>query len=102
MFKRIATASLIFGMAAAAPPAAAQVSCAQREKIVLKLEKTYGESRTGSGLNGNSSMIEIWASAKTGTWTILMTRPDGISCVMATGQAWEDVPLAAASADAPA
>jgi hypothetical protein len=102
MFKRIATATLVFGTVAMAPPAEAQVSCGQRDKIVSKLELTYGESRTGAGLNGSTSIVEIWASAKTGTWTILMSRPDGISCVMASGESWETIPLTAVVTGAPA
>lgn len=102
MFKRIATALLVFGMAAIGPPAEAQTSCGQRDKIIAKLQLTYGESRAGAGLNGTSSIIEVWASAETGTWTILMSRPDGISCVMASGENWEHLPLTAAITGAPA
>lgn len=36
--------------------------------------------------------IEVYASPD-GTWTIVTTRPDGMSCLMAAGQAWETLPL---------
>jgi hypothetical protein len=44
------------------------------------------------GLANNGTMLEIATSGE-GSWTILVTRPDGVSCVVATGEAWERVPL---------
>ena len=39
MFKRIVAAAIIFGMAAAAPPANAQFKCAHRTKVIDQLQK---------------------------------------------------------------
>jgi hypothetical protein len=39
-------------------------------------------------------MIELYTSEK-GTWTMLMTRPGGVSCIMAVGQSWENLPVPA-------
>lgn len=91
MFKRIVTAALVFGMTATAPPAQAQVPCASRDKLVDQLEKKHGEAVAGIGLAGPNALYEIWTSPKTGSWTILLTRPDKISCVIATGQDWYGV-----------
>jgi len=30
-------------------------------------------------------------SSEAGAWTILVTRPDGLSCVAAAGRAWENI-----------
>jgi hypothetical protein len=35
-----------------------------------------------------NGLIEVWTTSTGNTWTILMTRADGISCVMATGTNW--------------
>jgi hypothetical protein len=35
-------------------------------------------------------VIEIFTSAS-GSWTIVVTRPDGQTCLVASGQAWEDI-----------
>ena len=43
------------------------------------------------GLASNGSMIEIFASPN-GSWTIVMTQPDGVTCLMAAGESWEDLP----------
>ena len=69
-------------------PLLAQVNCAERDAVVDRLETGYGETFAGGGLQSSSQIIEVWASEDQGTWTILMTRPDGMSCIMASGTDW--------------
>ncbi|MFQ5565021.1 MAG: hypothetical protein ACE5EU_01515 [Paracoccaceae bacterium] len=92
MYKQVLTTSvLIFGMAAIGPPDAwAQMACGSRDAVVAKLGEKYGEVRRGGGLVGSTAIFEIWASEATGTWTILKTTPDGLTCVMAVGEGWQD------------
>ena len=47
------------------------------------------------GLSSNGTLVEVLAS-KSGSWTMIYTKPDGASCVIATGQSWEDVTAKAA------
>lgn len=68
----------------------AQTNCAARDMVVSKLESGYGESFAGGGLQNSNSIFEVWFSPEEGTWTILMTRPDGMSCVMASGTNWRE------------
>ena len=70
--------------------ASAQQNCAPREQVVEMLTEQYGESVQSMGIN-NGVVIEMWANVETGTWTILMTRPDGISCAPADGNGFERV-----------
>ena len=78
-------------MAAAGPPVAqAQMVCGTRDSVVANLGDKYGEVRRGAGLTGTTAIFEIWASEATGTWTILKTTPNGITCVMAVGEGWQD------------
>ncbi len=76
--------------AAAALPAQAQTvnNCADRAKITERLTSGYGEKFAGGGLRNADSIFEVWMSDDSGTWTILMTRPDGTACVMAAGTDW--------------
>ena len=92
MYKCILTTSaLVLGMAAAAPPVAqAQVVCGARDSVVRNLGEKYGEVRRGGGLTGSTAIYEIWASEATGSWTILKTTPNGLACVMAVGEGWQD------------
>ena len=47
-------------------------------------------------------MVEIYASDASGSWTILVTRPDGAACIVASGQHFEltDDPVASADPEA--
>lgn len=64
-------------------------NCAARERVVERLASTYGESRQSIGLAPNNSVVEVFASLETGTWTITVTNPSGLTCLVASGQAFE-------------
>ncbi len=87
MFKRLFALALTFGMAATAPPAFAQ-SCAEREHVIAKLKKSYSEELAFGGLQktrGAHSVMEVWTSRETGSYTVLVTQANGISCIVAVG-----------------
>ena len=67
----------------------AQTSCGPRVEMTERLMGTYGEAFSGGGLQDGQAVFEVWTSEKDGTWTILMTRADGTSCVMAAGTDWQ-------------
>jgi len=87
MYKRILTAALLFGMACTGPPVWA-LTCAPREALVARLTSEYAETLTARGLQNGAALIEVWSSEERGSFTILLTRPDGISCVMSAGTHW--------------
>ncbi len=74
-----------------AGPTHAQQSnaCAPREQVVEKLARTYGETRQSIGLGSNNAVMELFASDSTGTWTITVTTTAGMTCLVASGQAFE-------------
>jgi hypothetical protein len=41
------------------------------------------------GLGANNAVVEVFASAETGTWTITVTSVQGLTCLVASGQAFE-------------
>jgi hypothetical protein len=106
MYKRLlCTSALILGMAAAALPAAGAeqgISCGARHEVVASLRAKYGETRRGRGLAGSTAVIELYASEKTGSWTILLTDSRGLSCIMAVGEGWERDTVAAPAEGDPA
>ncbi len=91
MFKRLVGAALLFGMAAAAPPAYA-AGCAMRDIMVERLQSKYSEAMTAGGLQNTTenmlTMLEVWSSEKTGTFTVIMTNAQGVSCIVAAGTDW--------------
>ncbi len=66
-----------------------RTACAERTTVVKRLAEKYGETLQSLGLHQNNAVVEVYASDETGSWTILMTRPDGVACLMASGQMWE-------------
>ncbi len=63
--------------------------CAPRAGVLAALSQKYGETRRGIGMAGDAQLMELFASAATGSWTITVTLPDGTTCLVATGQAFE-------------
>ncbi len=65
-------------------------NCADRTTVTTRLTDKFGEEFAGGGLRNAESIFEVWMSEDSGTWTIIMTRPDGKSCVMAAGTNWRE------------
>ena len=101
MFKRTIIAGAVFGMAAAAPPASAQTPCTDLATMIRTLQDRHGETHQATGLQGSVQLMEMWASEETGTWTILITKPDGKSCIVAAGKSWTPVDAPLAAMDSP-
>ena len=66
------------------------IMCVPRAFIVDSLKANYDEVLVSRGLSTNGTMIEVMAGPK-GSWTMLFTRPDGVSCMVLTGEAWQAV-----------
>lgn len=88
MFKIIILAAVATALAL---PATAQTVCGEREKFIDHLSSSYKEAPAAIGLASNGNVLEVLTSHG-GTWTIIVTRPNGMSCVVASGEAWEDLP----------
>lgn len=89
MFKRLFASALVFGAASLAPPAAYAIpGCAERSELVEKLSAQYREGLIGGGLQSAKELLEVWSSPETGSFTIIVTNANGISCVVAAGGNW--------------
>lgn len=65
--------------------------CGTRPQVIDILAQRYGETRRSIGLAANNTVMEVYASAETGTWTIAVTMPDGTTCLMASGLRFQAV-----------
>ncbi|MGI9422878.1 MAG: hypothetical protein ACR2PA_06770 [Hyphomicrobiaceae bacterium] len=65
----------------------AQFHCGPRKIITEQLKDKFQESSGGMGLS-KGVLFEIWSAPQTGTFTILTTTPQNISCIMAAGKDW--------------
>jgi len=66
-------------------------NCGDRTKVVERLASKYGEVRQSMGLAQNNGVLEVFASPDSGTWTIVITLPSGMTCLVAAGEAFEAV-----------
>ena len=87
--------TLIVGMLAAlaagsGPAVAGTVVCSRSHELADALHQTFGELPVSSGLQPNGELLQIFASPQTGSWTAVTTSPQGVSCVLVTGQRWID------------
>ncbi|GGH38685.1 hypothetical protein SAMN05444007_11124 [Cribrihabitans marinus] len=64
-------------------------NCAPREVVMKKLAEEFGETRRGIGLVQEGSVMEVFASDGSGSWTITVTLPSGVTCLVAAGEAYE-------------
>ena len=64
-------------------------NCAERAKVMAQLTDRFGETRQSIGMASNNTFIEVFASDSTGTWSITATMPNGVTCMIASGQSFE-------------
>jgi hypothetical protein len=71
--------------------AQAAVQCGPRDKIAEVLGQKFQENRQALGLAGQASVIELFVSLS-GSWTMTSTNTQGLTCIVATGEAWQAAP----------
>ena len=79
---------------AAAPATATPAGsppCASRPEILKQLSAKFKEAPVAAGLAKNGSVIEVLTSDDGETWTILISQPNGSSCLVAVGEGWEEL-----------
>jgi len=80
------------GLIYTSSPAKAQsVACGTRPDVVNKLDQTFSEKPVSMGLSSSGAVVEVFASP-VGTFSIVITLPDGVSCLVSTGEGWENIP----------
>ena len=87
MFKYLSVITALFATVVLATSANA-VPCGPRDALVEKLQSKYSETLSSGGLQGKNALqtiVEVWSSEKTGTFTVIVTTPKGMSCILAAG-----------------
>lgn len=84
----IKVAVATFGLIATIGPVTAGTPCGMRDKVIAKLQADYSEQLTAGGYQTSKSVMEVWTSTENGTFTVLLTNPNGVSCIVATGTGW--------------
>ena len=68
----------------------AQVACAERAEVLKNLEEKFDERPMAAGLTSEGGLVEVVKTADGSTWTILVTSPDGYTCIVAVGEGWRE------------
>lgn len=82
--KYLATLALI----ASCSPAYAQQNCASTDEVYTTLLQKYQEERVAVGINTNGNLVEFWGNEESGSWSVIITSPDGVSCLADSGVAF--------------
>lgn len=80
------------GFAAFAAQADLQASaCVKRPDLVRYLSKEFKEVPIARGLADSGAVFEVFSHRDGATWTIVVTMPSGATCLVATGNYWEEL-----------
>lgn len=74
--------------AAAADPQA--TTCGPHTDVVKALGDRFHETQSAMALTSAGTLLEVLTADGGATWTIIVSRPDGLSCVVAAGQDWQE------------
>lgn len=92
--------TVLVGMLSLTSPASAQPppqtaltpACHSHADLTEMLHQKYAERPSALGVQANGHLVEIFVSNDGASWTIVVTRPDGWSCIVAVGEHWESLP----------
>ena len=88
----VAVLGVLVAVAGITPTVAeAQMMCGERTKVIAGLAQGYSETPTSMGLTSNGAVVEV-LSSPSGSFTIIVTQPNGLTCLMASGEDWEELP----------
>jgi hypothetical protein len=62
--------------------------CDQRNRVIGHLAQKYKEAPVAIGVTASGGLVEVLTTGDGGTWTIILSNPNGISCLVAAGEGW--------------
>jgi len=66
------------------------IPCAATASVLRQLESEFSERLLGAGLSAGR-LLRIYVSPS-GSFSVILTSPDGVTCLLAAGRAWRTVP----------
>lgn len=92
MLRLAFTATLAITLASA--DAQAAPACGKRDDVLAQLSEKFREAPVGVGLASNGGLIELLTADTGTTWTLIVTMPNGPTCLVAAGRDWQQQQLA--------
>ena len=62
--------------------------CGQRQKVLGHLAQKYKEAPVAAGVTATGGLVEVLTTGDGNTWTIIVSQPNGLSCLVAAGEGW--------------
>ncbi len=82
-----------------AQPAPPQVqnalACDYHDVVLKQLAERFAERVVGRAISWFGALVEVLAAPDGVTWSIIVTRPDGWTCLVASGEHWQRLRLEA-------
>ena len=74
---------------------AASPACRSHTDLIEMLDQSFAEKPNALGLQSNGQLLQVFVADDGTSWTIVVTNPDGWSCIVAVGESWESLPVMA-------
>ncbi len=71
----------------------AQPVCMPHDEFRVELQRNFLEAPVAIAIANNGALIELYAKRDKSSWTLVMTRPGGTSCVLVAGEEWNELPI---------
>jgi hypothetical protein len=89
---------LLISAAALGAPGAAEEpqvdwSCDDSARLADQLSNRFGATKRAEGQRAPDTSLEVWIVQGSGDWTLLQRYDNGTSCIIATGEYWEMLPI---------
>ncbi len=72
----------------ASPAAGHDVTCNDRDSAIKHLKLKYGELLVAQALTSRGPLLELLRTEDGSTWTLIVSTPDGMSCIVIHGEDW--------------
>ncbi len=89
----IAAAMILGPMGTRAQTQAQAQPCDQRAKVLGHLAQKYKEAPIAVGVTSSGGIVEVLTTGDGQTWTIIVSDPNGTSCLIAAGVGWRTLPF---------
>ncbi len=83
------TLALSAAFAFVSSTAIAAPQCDQRDSVLQLLSKKYKEAPVAIGVTNTGGLVEVLSTGSGSTWSIIVTTPNGMSCLVAAGEGWQ-------------
>ncbi len=94
-----AAAALLGPLGALAQTQSETLLCDQRASVIGRLAEKYREAPVAIGVTSTGGMVEVLTTGDGGTWTIIVSKPNGTSCLIAVGEGWRALRFNITAAD---